>query len=524
MQSSSVASPLQAPRPAASRTDGATRSHPAFSNHLEDQGPTKTDRPAPAREPSTSAQDRTWQASRTDRPAPSARRRDDDRTGPEARNDDPPARTADTPQADPAPRPAKAADGQDAGQPGAAPDGAQAQDGKTKDDKAAADEADAAKAALVALADNLPDAPPPPPADPAAQAQGDQPATTPVAGQPGFVPPPATDPAPPQADAAQAGVAAVTGEGARGRKTATAGLQAQPGPAPATDDQAGDTAATAAAPAESEKPAGKALPDALKALAEAGKEKGEPRAAEGGKPGPAAPQPPQAPAAPAHGAAARDAAQEMKAEKAEPGSKGHGADAAGAGKADDIRITVTTLAADNAPPASQVPSPPADLRSATAQANATSAPVQTPVPTTPPTTMTMLPIEIGLRAMDGLQRFEIRLDPDELGRIDVRLDIAGDGGIKAHLTVDRVETLALLQRDARTLERAFEQAGLDTGNGGLQFSLGSDRSQGGQKQQDETGGRANALPGTDTNETAARDIAAALRSWGTPNGGLDIRI
>ena len=70
-----------------------------------------------------------------------------------------------------------------------------------------------------------------------------------------------------------------------------------------------------------------------------------------------------------------------------------------------------------------------------------------------------------------MSRFEIRLDPADLGRIDVRLDMGDDGIVKAHLTVDKVETLALLQRDARTLERAFEQAGLKPSDGGVDLTL-----------------------------------------------------
>ena len=34
-----------------------------------------------------------------------------------------------------------------------------------------------------------------------------------------------------------------------------------------------------------------------------------------------------------------------------------------------------------------------------------------------------LAVEIVARAQDGLRRFDIRLDPPELGRIDVRLDV-----------------------------------------------------------------------------------------------------
>jgi flagellar hook-length control protein FliK len=60
----------------------------------------------------------------------------------------------------------------------------------------------------------------------------------------------------------------------------------------------------------------------------------------------------------------------------------------------------------------------------------------------------------------------------------VRLDIDKDGGVKAHLSVDKVETLMLLQRDARTLERAFEQAGLKPSDSGVELSLRDQQPQG----------------------------------------------
>ena len=154
-------------------------------------------------------------------------------------------------------------------------------------------------------------------------------------------------------------------------------------------------------------------------------------------------------------------------------------------------------------------------------------PANAPAPAalTPPTPMGMLPIEIGMRAMEGQQRFEIRLSPETLGRIDVRLDIGEDGGVKAHIVVDRAETLGLLQRDSRTLERAFEQAGLKTGDGALQFSLGG-QSQGGQNAsgQGQEPGRRPADDLQDRADASARDIAAAIRSLGVSAGGLDIRI
>ncbi|MGE1135127.1 flagellar hook-length control protein FliK, partial [Bacillus velezensis] len=83
------------------------------------------------------------------------------------------------------------------------------------------------------------------------------------------------------------------------------------------------------------------------------------------------------------------------------------------------------------------------------------------VPASPPTPIQLAPLTIGMMALDGAREFQIRLDPAELGRVDVKLTIAEDGRVAASLVVDRVETLAMLQRDARTLERAFDQAGLN---------------------------------------------------------------
>lgn len=82
-----------------------------------------------------------------------------------------------------------------------------------------------------------------------------------------------------------------------------------------------------------------------------------------------------------------------------------------------------------------------------------------------------LPIAIATRALSGSNQFDIRLDPPELGRIDVRLSVDGSGQVTSHVTVDRPETLTLLQNQQPQLQRALEQAGLKTADNGLQFSL-----------------------------------------------------
>ncbi|HWL31412.1 MAG TPA: flagellar hook-length control protein FliK [Xanthobacteraceae bacterium] len=82
-----------------------------------------------------------------------------------------------------------------------------------------------------------------------------------------------------------------------------------------------------------------------------------------------------------------------------------------------------------------------------------------------------LAVEIATQARAGKHHFDIRLDPPELGRIDVRLDVDGDGNVSSRLIVERSDTLDLLKRDASQLERALQQAGLKTSDNALEFSL-----------------------------------------------------
>lgn len=106
---------------------------------------------------------------------------------------------------------------------------------------------------------------------------------------------------------------------------------------------------------------------------------------------------------------------------------------------------------------------PAVVRAAHAAYQAPAQPQQVSLP--------QLAFDIVRHVQQGQSRFEIRLDPPELGRIDVRMDMDAGGALNARLTVERAETLDLLQRDQRALERALHQAGLDSGKTNLEFSL-----------------------------------------------------
>ncbi|KAA0683613.1 flagellar hook-length control protein FliK [Roseomonas genomospecies 6] len=90
-------------------------------------------------------------------------------------------------------------------------------------------------------------------------------------------------------------------------------------------------------------------------------------------------------------------------------------------------------------------------------------------------------VHISRNVSDGNDQFTINLRPAELGRIDIKLEFGQDGRVTASVAVEKAQTLELLQRDSRNLERALQDAGLKADGNSLNFSL---RGEGGQSFQD----------------------------------------
>ncbi|MCJ2044256.1 flagellar hook-length control protein FliK [Methylobacterium sp. J-078] len=160
------------------------------------------------------------------------------------------------------------------------------------------------------------------------------------------------------------------------------------------------------------------------------------------------------------------------------------------------------------------------------------APAPAPIP------LGVVPMTIGLRSLSGSNTFEIRLDPKDLGRIEVNLAIDKEtGAVQASLVVDRPETLALLQRDAGNLQQALTQAGLDAPDGSITVSLrgdgaGSDAGADGQgsggqgangQGSNGQGSGPQGQPRRPGHETQSPLNAVPLRLYGAGRG-LDIRI
>jgi flagellar hook-length control protein FliK len=133
-----------------------------------------------------------------------------------------------------------------------------------------------------------------------------------------------------------------------------------------------------------------------------------------------------------------------------------------------------------------------------------------------------LAVDIVAKSQSGAKQFDIRLDPPELGRVEVRLSIDATGKASAHLSADQPQTLSLLQKDASVLTRALRDAGLDVSQNGLNFSL---RQQSGQDSgAGANPGRRSARGLSLTATTSIEATAASAAYSGSADGHLDIRV
>jgi chemotaxis protein MotD len=129
--------------------------------------------------------------------------------------------------------------------------------------------------------------------------------------------------------------------------------------------------------------------------------------------------------------------------------------------------------------------------------------------------------EITSKALSGRNQFDIRLDPPDLGRIHVRLDVDRDGNVITHMVADRTDTLDLLRKDTAGLERALQDAGLKTSDNSLQFSL---RDQQANQQQRNGGGESAHVIIEDEQLAAIEPAQRNYTRYNAATGGLDIRV
>lgn len=145
-----------------------------------------------------------------------------------------------------------------------------------------------------------------------------------------------------------------------------------------------------------------------------------------------------------------------------------------------------------------------------------------------PHTTAQLAGQITKHVSNGNRVFDIRLDPAELGKVDVRIELRADNRVHAVLTVERAETLNELQRSARDLERSLAEAGLELGENGLSFQM----SDGQDPAEDDRRSQGEALPiftqTTEMTQRAEDELASRPRSaYGfllSGRSGVDLQV
>ena len=177
-------------------------------------------------------------------------------------------------------------------------------------------------------------------------------------------------------------------------------------------------------------------------------------------------------------------------------------------------------------PAPTTPSTPANAPAAQAAIQARILPAAYQ-PVANPINMGQVAFEMVRQIHQGTSRFTIRLDPPELGRVDVKMHVDGTGAVHARLAVERPETLDLFQRDQRSLERALAQAGLDGTKTNLEFSLRQNHQNpfsgmlGDQRQHQSNGGNAPRFSLNESDDVNAMPAITLYRGLASA-GGVNI--
>ncbi|HEY8192052.1 MAG TPA: flagellar hook-length control protein FliK, partial [Alphaproteobacteria bacterium] len=123
----------------------------------------------------------------------------------------------------------------------------------------------------------------------------------------------------------------------------------------------------------------------------------------------------------------------------------------------------------------------------------------------------MIAATITKAAASGENRnITVKLEPPELGRIEISMSFSKEKSVKTHMIVEKQETYMMMQRDAHILERALHDAGIDT-DGGVSFELAQDGNMSG----DGRGGERGASGGgsSDTSGNTEEAVIETKMDW-----------
>jgi flagellar hook-length control protein FliK len=123
-------------------------------------------------------------------------------------------------------------------------------------------------------------------------------------------------------------------------------------------------------------------------------------------------------------------------------------------------------------------------------------------------------VNIAKAAQNGDTDITIRLDPPDLGRVQIKMMIAADKKVQAVMLIEKPETFLMLQRDAQMLEKALQDAGLDVSGDSLNFELAQDGNLFDHDQKDQNGNSgAGGGKGGESAESEDLDIIETTMDW-----------
>lgn len=88
-----------------------------------------------------------------------------------------------------------------------------------------------------------------------------------------------------------------------------------------------------------------------------------------------------------------------------------------------------------------------------------------------PAVLEQVSVQVTKAVSDGVDHINIKLNPPELGRVEVRMEVGPGGHVSAVFSADRPQTAELLQRNAHELTQSLQDAGVRTDAGSLSFNL-----------------------------------------------------
>ncbi len=149
-------------------------------------------------------------------------------------------------------------------------------------------------------------------------------------------------------------------------------------------------------------------------------------------------------------------------------------------------------------------------------------------------------------ATEGTSQMHIKLNPVELGGIDIRMEVDADHHVRAILTIEKPETYDLLHKDAQHLQKLLEESGLKLADSNaIQYEqrssslanntnssqdwlgsgwFGQEGGQAGRHAQNDSGYTAARHPGGEGDDAATTPVNLITYTHGQIDGRVNIRV